>query len=77
MNVFELKEFNKERVIYLYQPEGKGEFGEVSYDYVGNTARLLKKAGDASVWHANKALSKVAECAKGKELPLKFIQAWY
>ena len=77
MNILELKEFTKERVIYLYQPEGKGECGEVAFIFTDGVAKLIKRAEEPSDWYANKALSKVEECAKGKELPLKFIQAWY
>jgi hypothetical protein len=77
LNIFELKEYNQDRVVYLYQPEGKGAFGEVAFIYSEGNAKLLKRAEDPSDWYANKALSKVEECALGKELPKKFIQAWY
>lgn len=77
MNILELKEFNRDCVIYLYQPEGKGECGEVAFFYAEDAAKLLKRAQEPSDWYAMKALTKVEECAKGKELPIKFTQAWY
>ena len=77
MNVLELKEYTKKHVVYLYQPEGRGDWGEVAYDFFSQTAKIKKRAGENSSWHDNKALSKIEEVAKGKELPLSFIQAWY
>jgi len=66
MNILILKEFNSNRVVYLYQPEGKGEFGEVLYDFAENDAKITKQAGEKSVWHDNKALYKVRECVEKK-----------
>ena len=43
MNLFKLKEFNDERVVYLYQPEGRGEWGEVAYTFSDDSATILKK----------------------------------
>jgi hypothetical protein len=31
MNKLKLKEFSEERVVYFYQPEGKGSYGEIAY----------------------------------------------
>ena len=77
MNILQLKEYNDERVVYLYQPEGKGEYGEIVFLFAENEAKVAKKAGDASAWHANKAIFKVEECVKENNLPIKFTQAWY
>jgi hypothetical protein len=76
MNRFKLKEFNGERLIYLYQPEGRGEWGEVAYSFTEGMARLIRQAEENSIYYSNKALTKVEECAKGKALPIDFIQAW-
>jgi hypothetical protein len=72
-----LKEFNDEYVVYLYQPEGKGEYGEVVYIFADNEAKIIKKAEESSDWYANKAMSKISECIRENNLPIKFTQAWY
>ena len=77
MNELKLKEFTNERVVYLYQPEGKGEYGEVAFVFADGEARVVKKAEEASDWYASKALSKIEECVRENNLPIKFIQAWY
>jgi len=77
MNVLKLKEFTDAHVVYLYQPEGKGEYGEVVYHFTDNEAKIAKMAEDTSNWHANKALSKVKECVGENNLPIQFTQAWY
>ena len=77
MNKLTLKEFNDERVVYLYQPEGKGECGEVVYVFADNEAKITKIAEEPSSWYSNKAILKVQECVKKNNLPIKFTQAWY
>jgi len=77
MNKLKLKEFNDERIVYLYQPEGKGECGEVAYVFVDEETRILKRAEEPSNWYANHALSKIKECVKKNNLPIKFTQVWY
>jgi len=52
--------------VYLYQPEGRGEFGEVVYSFLEKEAKITKCASENSVWYDNKALSKVAECVEKK-----------
>jgi len=76
MNKLKLKEYNEHRLIYLYQPEGKGGYGEIVYNFEDKTASILKVAEECSTYYSNKALSKVEECAIGKSLPIDFIQAW-
>jgi len=77
VNILKLKEFDKDHVVYLYQPEGRGEFGEVLFRFADNTAAVTKRAEENSDWYANKAIFKVKECVKKKNLPMDFIQAWY
>ena len=77
MNKLKLKEFNENYIVYLYQPEGRGEFGEVVYSFSDKAAKITKRAEENSVWHDNKALLKVAECVEKKSLPLECTQAWY
>jgi len=77
MNRLKLKEYNNSHIVYLYQPEGKGEYGEIIYDFTDNEAKIIKKAEDESDWYANKAIVKVEECVKNKNLPMEFTQAWY
>lgn len=77
MNKLTLKEFNANRIVYLYQPEGRGECGEVVYDFAENDVKITKQASEKSVWHDNKALYKVKECVEKKNLPMELIQAWY
>jgi len=76
MNKLKLKEYNEYQIVYLYQPEGKGELGEIVYSFADKEAKVLKLAGDSSSYYYNKALSKVEECARGKALPVDFVQAW-
>ena len=77
MNKLKLKEFNEKYIVYLYQPEGRGDYGEVVYDFTDKTAKITKRAGENSIWHDNKAVSKVEECAEKKVLPMELVQAWY
>ena len=77
MNLFELKEYNSECLVYLYRPEGRGDWGEVLYSFADGAARIEKRAGENSSWHDNHAISKVEECVNKNNLPIKFTQAWY
>ena len=77
MNEFLLKEYTPERIIYLYQPEGRGEWGEILYDYSDDTAKIIKRAGENSAWHDNHAIIQIKKCAKEKHITKKFTQAWY
>jgi hypothetical protein len=78
VNRFQLKEFNnEERIVYLYQPEGKGEWGEVIYTYADNSTIITKRAEENSIMHDKMALAKVKERVEKNNLPIKFTQAWY
>ena len=77
MNELKLKEFNEMGIVYLYRPEGRGQYGEISYFFADKKAKITKKAEEASIWHANKALSKVEECVTRNNLPIELTQAWY
>ena len=78
MNLFKLKEFsNAERVIYLYQPEGRGEWGEVIYSFAEDSVTITKRAEEQSVTHDRMALNKVKEQVEKNNLPIEFTQAWY
>jgi hypothetical protein len=77
MNIMVLKEINDEYVIYLYQPEGRGEYGEVKYSFIDKESKITVRAGEKSVWHDNKALYKIEKLAESNTFPEEFIQAWY
>ena len=78
MNKLKLKEMNEERIVYLYQPEGKGDFGEILYKFDDNETVILKKAKDDEYGkYAHKAELKVKQYVKENYLPLKGTQAWY
>ena len=78
MNLFRLKEFNSDdRVVYLYQPEGRGAWGEVIYTYADGMAKIAKRAEGNSAMHDRMALAKVLERIEKNNLPIAFTQAWY
>ena len=78
MNLFKLKEFsNNERIVYLYQPEGRGEWGEVVYSYADDTIEIAKRAEENSITHDRMAITKVKERIEKNNLPITFTQAWY
>ena len=77
MNQLQLKEYRPDYFIYLYQPEGRGDWGEVIYNFTDGITQIVKRASENSSWHDNHALLKVEEFAKKKNLPLEFTQAWY
>ena len=78
MNELHLKEMNQDRIVYLYQPEGRGEHGEIVYEFAYAQATISKRSKDDEYGrYANKAVRKVEECVKNNNLPLKLIQAWY
>ena len=78
MNIFRLKEFsNDERIVYLYQPEGRGEWGEVVYTYADDTIKIIKRAEENSTIHDRMAIIKVKERVDKNNLPITFTQAWY
>ena len=78
MNELKLKEMNAEKIIYLYQPEGRGEYGEILYTFADNATAVIKQAKEDEFGrYAHKAELKVKECVKRNNLPLKCIQAWY
>ena len=78
MNELRLKEYTADHVIYLYLPEGKGEFGEVIYYAATDEATVSKRAsGDEVGRYGHNAARKVKEIMKERSLPKNFIQAWY
>ena len=77
MNKLTLKEFNSEYVLYQYQPEGRGECGNVIYYFSEGIAKIIKSAEENSRWHDDKAILKVEELVNKKNLPMELTQAWY
>ena len=78
MNELKLKEFSDERIVYLYQPEGKGEYGEILYKFAERETVVIKQSKDDEYGrYAHKAELKVKDCVKRNNLPIKCIQAWY
>ena len=77
MNELKLKEYNADHVIYLYLPEGKGEFGEVIYDVATDEVTVSKRASDDEIGrYGHNAARKVKEIMAERSLPKNFIQAW-
>lgn len=79
MNVLKLESVSHEKIQYLYQPEGEGDFGEITYDRASKNAVLLKKASHDTnnSRYANKAISKIYDFIETNNLPLQYTQAWY
>jgi hypothetical protein len=79
MNLLSLKEYADGHLVYEYQPESRGEAGEVFYDVASMQGKLLKKAEGDSVAssYGYKALMKVEELIQKNKIPLKCTQAWY
>ena len=78
MNLLKLERVDQGRVWYLYQPEGKGEFGEVVFHFASAAPTVAKAAPqDAGSRYGIKAAAKVAEFVEKKNLPMEYIQAWY
>lgn len=79
MNRLILSKVLNHQIFYLYQPEGKGDFGEVVYDRNTKTTDILKFASEDNENHsyAQKASFKVAQLVEENELPLDCVQAWY
>lgn len=77
MNILELFEMDRDRIVYTYQPDGEGTPGQVIYLFASGKASLLRAAPeDASGRYAFKACKRVEECVKKNNLPIKLIQAW-
>jgi len=78
VNKLKLKLFNDECIVYLYQPEGKGEWGEITFVIAENKATVTRIAEDSSPAYAYKATKRVEDCARDKRgLDREFTQAWY
>ena len=77
MNELTLKEYNTERVVYLYLPEGDGVPGEVTYDNITKEATVIVRASkDEFGRYAHNALRKLKEYIGEDYLPIHAIQAW-
>ena len=73
-----LKETNNEQTVYLYRPEGRGEYGEVIYIHKDKEAHEAKRASeDVAGRDAAKVCSKVEELISKGKTPEKYILAWY
>jgi hypothetical protein len=79
MNVLKLKEYSAGQLVYEYQPEGKGEFGEVFFDIPKKEGKLLKRASEdnPAATYGQKALLKLEELIQKNNIPLQCTQAWY
>jgi hypothetical protein len=79
MNILKLKEYSSGQIVYEYQPEGKGEVGEVFFDISKNEGKLLKRASEDSpaALYGQKALLKLEELVQKNNIPLQCTQAWY
>jgi len=78
MNKLILKSATQDKIIYLYQPEGKGTFGEISIKTGDDEATVnLKSDADETGYYARKACSKIKEFIEKKNLSMNYTQAWY
>jgi hypothetical protein len=79
MNKLILKEYSNGKVVYEYQPEGKGDFGEVFFDVSSSEGKLLKRAAEDTNMnvYGQKALLKVEELVHKNNIPLQCTQAWF
>jgi hypothetical protein len=78
MNKLKLKEANQERVIYLYQPEGRGAFGEICATNNDDEVKILIRADeDETGYYGRMACTKVKEFLEKKNLSMEYTQAWY
>ena len=78
LNKLKLKEYSVDKLIYLYQPEGTGEYGEIMYSIeTGKTEVLKRSSNDESGRYSRMAEKKVRDCYNTNNLPLECIQAWY
>ncbi|GHU59656.1 hypothetical protein FACS1894133_6890 [Clostridia bacterium] len=77
MNVLQLKEATQDYVVYLYQPNGEGTFGEIKTE-IGGEPEIISRAGtDETGSYARKACAKVKEFIDKKNLSMRYTQAWY
>ena len=79
MNIMKLKEVNDRSIVYYYQPEGEGGFGEILYEISLSEARIVKRAenDEGGLNYGEKAVRKVGEFVSKNNLPINYTQAWY
>ncbi|MFP3153118.1 hypothetical protein LQZ18_01545 [Lachnospiraceae bacterium ZAX-1] len=78
MNRLKLKEANENYVIYFYQPDGEGAYGEILVNIGDHEAKILTKPdSDQFGTYAFKATRAIIKCIDEKNFPPSFIQAWY
>lgn len=79
MNLLKLKEYHEDSLVYEYQPEGKGESGEVFFCLSDMRGKILKKASfdSAENSYGQKALLKVEELVRRNNIPIQCTQAWW
>lgn len=79
MNILKLEKADRNAVVYLYQPEGIGDCGEITFSLVNRSATIVKRATEDTPnnRYANKAISKIGEFVQKKNLPMEYTQAWY
>jgi len=79
MNKLKLKELTDTYVVYLFQPEGKGDWGEVRMNFADTEAQpvLFPHPGVLGVLYMNKALYAVEMRVMERDFPEAFTQAWY
>ena len=78
MNELTLMEYNPERVVYQYLPEGKGEPGEVEYNIATRESTVKTRASDDQYGrYGHFASRKVKEYVGEDYLPIRAYQAWH
>jgi len=77
MNELTLEEYNAERVVYQYLPEGAGDPGKVIYDIKTKEASVVIRASkDLYGKYGHNASRKVKEYIGDDYLPIHAYQAW-
>ena len=77
MNELVLIEFNSERIVYQYTPEGKGAPGRIAICLSTGEAVIEERAqNDEFGRYGHNAMRRVNEYVAKKNLPMNAIQAW-
>jgi hypothetical protein len=78
MNILKLKEANEQHIIYYYQPDGEGSYGEVKINMDSKEAEvILLSDEDDTACFANRACLKLEKFLEDRKLPLSYTQAWW
>ena len=77
------KQLNNQKVLYLYQPEGKGDVGLISYYFTNKEGdrlfceKMSSIENDDFTVYRDHAINELLNFAKSKEFPDEKIVKWY